>query len=379
MSVWNPLQVCLLLLLLPILSSCQPASSNVPGFGKPSSQPADVHSAITTQPPTATAGPPSVQLRQAIAYCTDRSALIRATYPWVGETGPFEAISFLPPSHWAFADEDEGITRYPFSPEMGMTLLDSLGWKLTTGSQYRTNANGEKLMLTLTTTEVKFRQTWTAVWEEQMKTCGIHVVRKTESAQWLFGADTGLSHRDFDLAAFAISSSDEPGLVKSFLCDQIPIAGNKWQGQNFTGWCSPAVQNAVSRLVGTNDPAEHHSAYQTIQREFQKDLPILPLFYRASEFAINPALENFIPPDDGIHTWNAAQWLILGKDTIIIGTDSEPASLDEPAYISQVIRTLVTGRDVVAINGVFKPVFLSQNSLARKPAGSGTNGDCERG
>jgi hypothetical protein len=69
-----------------------------------------------------------------------------------------------------------------------------------------------------------------------------------------------------------------------------------------------------------------------------------------------------VATDDGIHTWNAEQWRIAGKDTIVIGEDAEPASLSifENAYVTDVIRTLINGRDVSQQNNEYVPVLLKQ-------------------
>ncbi len=356
----NLYRVCLVGLFLLALTGCRPTSTPTSPSITAAPPATATRPAATAPLPTETALAPGAHLRQAIAHCTDRSALIRSVYPWLTDTAPFEAGSFLRPNHWATLDGDQGLARYPFAPEKGMALLDTLGWKPSGGGPFRSNAQGDTLTLTLTTTESKFRQTWTAVWEEQMQTCGIRILHNAQTAEWLYGPESGLSHRDFELAAFAWSALDELSLAQSFGCDQIPSANNGWQGQNFSGWCNPQVQNALGRLASTFDPAEQKAAYQEIQREFAQDLPMLPLFYRADVYAVNPALDHFLPPEDGIHTWNAARWQISGRDTIVLGSDGEPAGLEESAYIAQVIRTLISGKDAVRIDGVYQPVMLSR-------------------
>ena len=117
-----------------------------------------------------------LRVRQGIAYCTDRAALVRSVYPWLTDPEPFLADSFVPRGHWAYGGDDQSFTRYPFDAERGKALLSEAGW-LANDTAYRTNANGEELALTLTTTSAAFRQTWAAVWEEQMAECGIRIVR----------------------------------------------------------------------------------------------------------------------------------------------------------------------------------------------------------
>lgn len=96
-----------------------------------------------------------VRVRRAIAHCTDRARLFRAAYPGLTDTAPFEADSFIPREHWAYAPD---IARYPFDPATGGALLEEAGWALADGAEYRSNANGDELALTLTTTDAQFRQ-----------------------------------------------------------------------------------------------------------------------------------------------------------------------------------------------------------------------------
>lgn len=306
-----------------------------------------------------------LRVRQALAYCTDRPALVGAVYPWLAEPEALAAGSFLPPEHWAYAGETSLITNYPFTPQQGRKLLDEAGWRLAGSSAYRANAQGDELALTLTTSDSSFRQAWTAAWARQMEACGVHILLNPQPAPWLFGAETGLSRREFELAAFAWQADFDAGALKAytrFACEQVPSVENGWQGQNFAGWCSPAAQAALQEAAASLDRAVQRQALQRLQVEYIRQLPELPLFYRLSLFAANPALENFDPPEDGLHTWNAAAWRIPGRDTIVIGEDGEPAAplWFEQAYVAGVIRTLIMGSDFVRDRGAYQPVILRQ-------------------
>ncbi len=367
--------ILIALLLLVSLSACQLATSSPPPTSTPpppteTVTPAPITTPQATLVATSTNLPiphpilSDVRVRRALAYCTDRAGLIHSVYPWLRESAAFAADSFIPPQHWAYIGDDPDFTRYPFSPERGQALLEEAGWTLTSGAPYRTNANGEALALTVTTTDSNFRRTWTAVWEEQMKTCGLHITRQHTPAEWFFGDGAGLSRRDFEIAAFAWVVEPDGGWLKpdTHACDQIPSPANNWQGQNFSGWCNEAAEAALEMAATRLNTDEQRAAYHSVQREYARDVPSLPLFYRVNVFAVNPALENFVATDDGLHTWNAAQWRIPGQDTIVIGEDAEPAAplWFEQAYVAGVIRTLIMGSDVIQRNYEYQPVLLKQ-------------------
>jgi ABC-type transport system substrate-binding protein len=370
------------LLILLYLATCQQAAPKIPTSSTPThtfvsqaSTEALIPSPTVTVRATLVAASPQppalqpilsdVRLRQAIAYCTDRAALIRSVYSWLTETLPFEASSFFPPGHWAYAGDDADFTRYPYSPQQGMALLDDAGWEQVSGAAFRINADGAELALTLTTSDSNFRQTWAAVWEEQMKACGIHIVRNHTPAEWFFGEDSGLRRRDFEMTAFAWAAGYDSGGLNAYTryaCDQVPSAANNWQGQNYSGWCNPTADASLKIALGSLKQPEQRAAYRHVQQAYAQDIPGIPLFYRVSLFAVNPALENFAAPDDGIHTWNAGKWRIPGKDTIVIGEDAEPTDLHgfEQSYVSNVIRALVTGVDFVQRNYQYQPVQLKR-------------------
>ena len=65
-----------------------------------------------------------------------------------------------------------------------------------------------------------------------------------------------------------------------------------------------------------------------MQQEYTKDVPAIPLFNRTETFAFSPELVNFAPiPGEEYYTYNADEWEIPGRDTIVIGFTQEPASL----------------------------------------------------
>ena len=305
-----------------------------------------------------------VRVRQGIAYCTNRAQLIAAVYPWLEDTTAFEMASFIPRGHWAYPPDDAEFARYSFDPQAGKALFEAAGWTLAAGATYRTNAVGEEMALKLTTTTAEFRQKWAAAFEEQMKACGLRILRFHVPATWLFGDTTGLVRRDFELVAYAWAYVNDPGGRQQYACDQIPSPENEWKGQNYMGWCNPKADEAIRAATTALSQAERREAYRVVQAEFTKDLPSLPLFTRADVNATNPALENFVlPGSSGYYTWNAAEWKIPGKDTLVIGEASEPASLFalvEDAYTARLLQALVFGLNDTPLDSDYTPLMLKE-------------------
>ncbi len=308
-----------------------------------------------------------LRVRQALAYCTDKLGLIASVYPISSpeEQRALVMDSFIPRGHWAYAG-DENITLYPFDPARGQALLEEAGWKMPEGGEYRLNGRGEELAMTLTTTDAKFRKTWAGAWEEQMKACGVRILPFHTPATWWFGDTTGLARRDFELGSFAWITGTDPDGLTMYACSQIPNPENQWKGQNYMGWCNPASSENIQRANRALLRQERIDAYRIVQQEFTKDAASLPLFNRADFYAYNPALRGFDPhPGQQIYTWNIAEWEIPGKDTLVLGLNSEPAGLfdlAETAFILDVVLALVDDVAYTSLDYDYQPRLQKQLS-----------------
>lgn len=321
-------------------------------------------SATATLPPVASFQTPhpilgDVRVRQALAHCTDRNALVQALYPWFTTPELLVMDSFIGPEHPYYAGD--ALARYPYDPARGQALLDEAGWTLAPAGEQRTNALGQPLTLTLSTTDASFRQTLATAWQAQLRTCGVDLVLNHQPATWLFGDESGLARREFELAAFSWTGPFEAPSLALYACDRIPSEANGWRGQNFAGWCNPEADEAVRTARRTLDPLIQQEAFDVVQGEFTRDLPSLPLFRRPQLLAANPALEGFAPDASQlVYTWDAERWRIPGRDTLFLGLTAEPSSFQDYSFVGFVLNTLTSGVDYVRLGGVDRPVLLAR-------------------
>ncbi len=289
-----------------------------------------------------------LRVRQAIAYCADRSEVAKSVYSFLDDEQREELLmdTFLPKTHWAAAGEDDGITVYPFDPEQGQALLDEAGWTLDEGDTVRMNEAGEPLTLKFTTTNAQFRQTWAAVFEQQLlDNCGIQIIRTHAPGSWWFGGTTGLQRRDFELGAFAWVGETDPKGQTLYACNQIPLPSNSWEGQNYMGWCNETASQAIIAANNTLDRDERIAQYQIFQQEFTKDMPSLPMFNRLEVAAASGNVENYNPDPTEYYTKNIYEWTLTdGGDTVVLGMTQEPASMftqNESAAVQRIAAYLI--------------------------------------
>lgn len=267
-----------------------------------------------------------VKVRQALAYCIDRQALIASVYPYVEDGSSLLMDSFLPKTHWAYKGPYTDLPMY--DPEKGKALLEEAGWKLPEGATVRENANGDVLALKYATTTAQFRQTWSAVMVQNLTACGIQVLAQFVPASWWFGSTTGLVRRDFELGAFAWVGQADPSGRTLYACDQAPLPSNNWEGQNYMGWCNQAASDAIVKANNTLIKDERIAAYDIVQKEFAKDVVSIPVFQRAEAEAWSADLTGIRPDATEYATANLQEWKLAdGGDTIVIGMTQEPDSM----------------------------------------------------
>jgi ABC-type transport system substrate-binding protein len=355
------LVLALLTVLALVVSACAPAA--VPGGAAPSAGSEAVSSGaeeFTTPHPILS----DVKVRQALAACIDREALIASVYPYVEDGSELLMDSFLPKTHWAYGGPYADMPL--FDAEAGKALLDEAGWTQADGAPVRTNADGVELNLKFTTTNAPFRQTWSQVMIQNLADCGIRVIPTYAPGSWWFGDTTGLARRDFELGAYAWVGQADPGGRTLYACDQIPLPSNNWEGQNYMGWCNEAASNGIVAANNTLVRDDRIAAYQTVQEEFAKDVVSIPVFQRAEAEAWGANLEGFqVDPTDYSSVY-AQQWSLAdGGDTIVVAMTQEPDSL-WPIVSSMAAAAYVNtpglGKTYSQLNYDFQPIVQSEFS-----------------
>ncbi len=216
------------------------------------------------------------RLRQAVAYCLDRQALIAQLLNGLSEV----PASYVPAAHPDFGGQD--LTAYPFDPAQGQALLDDAGWAVAKADGVR--AQGKRrlsVQLVSGPPDDPFRQALLQFVQTQLLTnCGIEVKPDLHAADALYAPwpDGLLFGRHFDLGAFPWRTGSEPP-CELYQTDAIPGDQNPG-GANDTGYSNPAFDTACQVARRALDAATRHASQVAAQVVFMQDLPSLPLFFR---------------------------------------------------------------------------------------------------
>jgi peptide/nickel transport system substrate-binding protein len=247
-----------------------------------------------------------VSVRQAVAYCLDRQAIIDEV--WYGLSGPPD--SFIPPDHPLYNPE---VTRYPFDPQRGLALLKADGWDDHDGDKF-IDQNGRLLSLSLYTRNNLMRDRIAPLIARQLgDNCGIYVTIEFYTREELFSTfpDGLVTGRQFDLTEFYWSTTEGWQNCDLFVSAQIPSDENP-SGVNYPGYANTEYDAACEAGMKSLNFTERLENYRQAQAIYTADLPSLPLFWRLKIAVARPFVSGLIlDPSATSEFWNIEQVQVL--------------------------------------------------------------------
>jgi peptide/nickel transport system substrate-binding protein len=251
------------------------------------------------------------RLRQAVAYCLDRKALIDQLLNGLSEV----PASYVPAAHPDFAGIE--LAAYPFDPPLGKALLGDVGWIDSNGDGVRAQSGSQgrrrlSVQLVSAPADDPFRQALLQFVQTQLMTnCGIEVKPDLHSADELYAQwpDGLLFGRHFDLGAFPWRTGSEPP-CELYLTDAIPGDQNPG-GANDTGYSSQAFDTACQVARRALDKATRHESQIAAQVVFMQDLPSLPLFFR-------PKIAVAVPRVSGVQLDSTAGSILWNVESLAL-------------------------------------------------------------
>ena len=251
-----------------------------------------------------------IRLRQAVAYCLDRQAVVDEVY--LGQVPPANTI--LPPDHPLMAPSLPDLT---YDPQAGMALLNEIGWIDEDGNAHTPRIaqgvtgvpDGTPLTFSYESTTAPQRIQALAILAESLAQCGFGVnVAHWPTSEWLAGgSNSRLLGRQFDLGQYAWGSSF--GIpCQVYMSNNIPgdpdevdaygniLYPNGWDGQNDSGYSSPQFDAACNLAIQTlpGEPGYVENTWE-VQYILAHDLPIIPLYTRFLISATRADFCNFTP------------------------------------------------------------------------------------
>ncbi len=224
-----------------------------------------------------------IQVRQALAYGLNKKEMIDSLLEGKGRI----AAHFVTEKDPWYTDQ---VKKYEYSPRTANKILDEAGWKK--GADGIRVKNGKKLSLTIMAVAgVKLNDNIETYIQDQWRNIGVQLNIKNEPARVFFG-DT-VRDRNFDLALYSWVSIPDNSPRSVLHSTSIPTVANSKAGQNYTGYKNKEVDSLIDRLETELDSKKRADLGKKLLNLYAKDLPVLPLYYRANNAVIPAGLKNF--------------------------------------------------------------------------------------
>jgi ABC-type transport system substrate-binding protein len=198
------------------------------------------------------------ELRQALAYATDRAKIIR--YLLHGQARIADGL--LPPSHWA-AEKD--VPSYDFDPARAEQLLDAAG--------FPRGKDGVRLHLTMKTSTDESARLLSAVLQDQWRRVGVALeLRPLEIATLLSDIGRG----NFQLYTLRwVGANNDPDIFEYvFSSRKMPP-----DGANRGHYRNPRLDSLLDAARVESNREKRRAIYSEVQKIIAEDLPYLNLWF----------------------------------------------------------------------------------------------------
>ena len=245
-------------------------------------------------------------VRQAIAYGTDRKALIAAT---VGQAAP----STKPLDNRIYLNNQpqyvaNGAAYDNVDVAKAKSLLSGAGFTMGPNGYFQPNfgpQSGQDFTLSLTTTTGNvIRAATQQVFQAQMKTVGIKITIVNHSAGTFFGSD--LPNGNYDIGEFAWVDTPFATGNNSIYCSYTDATNC---ASNWVHYANPAVDTLLGQGAAATTPKAEAAFYNKVDAQLWADMVTLPLYQKPVLVAWSSNFHHILPnPSSAGITWNAFQW-----------------------------------------------------------------------
>ncbi len=198
------------------------------------------------------------ELRQALAYATDREALIR----YLLHNQAQAANGILPPTHWAY---EPNVTQYALDLPRAEKLLDTAG--------FLRQANGVRLQLTLKTSTEEQARLIGAALQDQWRRAGVELELRPLEIATLF---SDVAKGNFQLTYLRwVGANNDPDFFEfAFSSKRFPP-----DGANRGHYRDPRIDALTDQIRTEMDREKRKALCSEAQKILADDLPYLPLWF----------------------------------------------------------------------------------------------------
>jgi peptide/nickel transport system substrate-binding protein len=237
-------------------------------------------------------------VRQAIAMAIDRGRVLQFAADGRGTV----ADEFVPSSSWAYVKD---VTRYTYSSEEAIALLDGADWKDHDGDGIR-DKGGQKLAFTISTSDEPARIAAATEIQRGLNAVGMSVTLKSMPFGQL--VDSVARQRAFDALLVEIAVSGDPDPYTFFHSTEVNDPGH-----NFSGFSTLPIDRNLEAARRTFAERERRDLYAPVFQAISREVPVVFLYFSDYLYAQSRQAQGLrIAPltDPRERFWNVEDWYV---------------------------------------------------------------------
>jgi len=235
------------------------------------------------------------RVRQAIAYATDKQALIDGVLLGLGQeaTGPYK------PGTWPY---NPNVRRYPHDPGKAKALLADAGWKEKDKDGILVKDGRRFEFTVITNAGNEARAKTAAILQQNLAEVGIKMEIRT--VEWAAFINEFIDKRKFDAVILGWNTTPDP--------DQFDIWHSSKTGPkelNHVGYANPEVDRLLDEGRSTFDLEKRKKAYFRIQEILAEEQPYVFLYVPDALPVVQSRFHGIEPAPAGI-SYNFVRWYV---------------------------------------------------------------------
>lgn len=219
-----------------------------------------------------------LRVRQGLAHSLDRQAINEGVFEGLG----FMTDSMVPPNEPFYADVDRALPHYPYDLRRTEQLMGEAGLAKDHDGFFA-NGSGERYWLDhVTVAGPEFERTQ-LIMKDGWQRAGIEV--RTSA---LPAAQVGPGEQRHTFPG--LSTRGGGRIERDWITAEIGSPGNRWSGNNRSGWSNPEYDRLYEAFLTTLDRAERTRQFAQMQRLIGENLPTFFIYFSNSVTAFGAAL-----------------------------------------------------------------------------------------
>jgi peptide/nickel transport system substrate-binding protein len=212
------------------------------------------------------------------------------------------AHSYVGPNEPEYDEVQRYLVKYEYDPRRSAQLMDELGY--THGSSGYVDSVGQRLNVELRTTKEDIHEKSMLAVADYWQRAGVRVDQLVIPQQRVRDQEYRANFPTFQIQI----QSTKLASLDRFRASRIPLAENRWVGDNYPRYSNADLEGLIQRYFATVPRAERTDVLGQMMHHMTDRLVIIPMFHSSNPFMIAHRVEQVGTSPLADYQWNAHLW-----------------------------------------------------------------------